>query len=49
MCILIALVGEGLKISEVEVPRLSWARSVTLVAVGIVFVALGFVSGRGAA
>ncbi|MFJ7177537.1 hypothetical protein ACIQXA_14300 [Streptomyces massasporeus] len=45
LCILIALVGEGLKVSEVEVPRLSRVRATALVLVGAAFVALGLMTG----
>lgn len=40
LCILVALIGEGLKISEVEVRRLSRTRAVALAATGVLFIAL---------
>jgi type VI protein secretion system component VasK len=40
LCILVALIGEGLKISEVEVRRLSRTRAVALAATGALFIAL---------
>ncbi|MFH8726806.1 hypothetical protein [Streptomyces termitum] len=40
LCILVSLVGEGLKISEVEVRQLSRARAITLAALGVLFIAL---------
>ncbi|MFF8838958.1 hypothetical protein [Streptomyces sp. NPDC015130] len=45
LCILVALVGEGLKISEVEVRQLSRARAITLAAAGILFIALPLLTG----
>ena len=41
LCIMIALIGGGLKISEVEIPRLSGRRIVALVVVGAALVGLG--------
>lgn len=40
LCILVALIGEGLKINEVEVGRLSRTRAVALAATGALFIAL---------
>lgn len=39
LSILVALIGEGLKISDVEVGRLSRGRAVALAAVGTLFIA----------
>jgi hypothetical protein len=46
LCIVIALIGGGLKVSEVEIPRLSELRIIALVAVGAVFVGLGLLTGE---
>ncbi|MFF5254738.1 hypothetical protein ACFY4K_22235 [Streptomyces leeuwenhoekii] len=46
LCILVALVGEGLKISEVEVRQLSRARAVVLAALGVLFIALPILTGH---
>ncbi|MGW2058504.1 hypothetical protein ACWCOZ_32120 [Streptomyces sp. NPDC001840] len=45
LCILIVLVGEGVKISGVEVPRLSRRRAAALTLAGVLFVALGLLPG----
>ncbi|MEW2168025.1 hypothetical protein AB0912_34300 [Streptomyces sp. NPDC007084] len=41
LCILVALVGGGIKINDLEIPRLSRARTAWLVTVGVAFVGLG--------
>ncbi|WP_179889848.1 hypothetical protein OH828_27470 [Streptomyces anulatus] len=45
LCILVSLIGEGLKISEVEIRRLSRARAISLAALGVLFIALPLVTG----
>jgi hypothetical protein len=46
LCIVIALIGGGLKISEVEIPSLSKRRIIAMVVVGAVFVGLGLLASR---
>lgn len=41
LCVAVAIVGGGLKINEVEVPRLSPQRMAALVFAGIVFLGVG--------
>ncbi|MCC5033378.1 hypothetical protein DMH02_009145 [Streptomyces sp. WAC 00631] len=48
LCILVALLGEGLKINDLEVSRMSRVRAAALVAVGIAFVGLGLLTDAGA-
>ncbi|MFI9391922.1 hypothetical protein ACIG53_13675 [Streptomyces bauhiniae] len=45
LCILVALIGEGFKISGVEVPRLSRNRAVALSVAGAAFLVLGLLAG----
>lgn len=44
ICILIALIGGGLKIREVEIPRLSRLRITALMVVGAAFIGLGLMT-----
>jgi hypothetical protein len=41
LCIVIALIGGGFKISSVEIPKLSTTRIIALLAAGILFVCAG--------
>lgn len=41
LCVAVAIVGGGLKINEVEVPRLSPRRMAALVFAGLVFLGVG--------
>ncbi|MFF7081252.1 hypothetical protein [Streptomyces lavendulae] len=41
LCVAIAIVGGGLKINEVEVPRLSRRRMIALVFAGLLFIGVG--------
>jgi hypothetical protein len=44
LCILIALIGGGLKVSEIEIPRLSEGRMIALTIAGAAFIGLGFLA-----
>jgi hypothetical protein len=50
LCIVIALIGGGLKISSIEIPKLSTTQIIALLAAGILFIAAGLlVSGNSTA
>lgn len=49
LCIAIALIGGGHKISEVEIPRLSVYRIIALVTAGVILIGLGLLTNDGSA
>lgn len=46
LCVAIAIVGGGLKINEVEIPRLSQRRMTALVLAGFLFLGTGLLIGQ---